>query len=256
MYLSEVAIAKSVCLYVAATVVCLCCIPPQPIPPSKFSEKYNSPSTSPEGEGRSTDHPAAAHLSTPLRSDYAGNRAIISYTMYPLAASMALLFTLDVFHTLDLFPQIMPVEHTTAARVFNGQLIVGLILSTTSSVVRLIAFQNLGRFFTFTLSILPDHKLITHGLYSYIRHPSYAPIPFIGIGTLLVMTAPGSVLYDSLGVESTRKLIAAQVLFTVGIVCVFARRADIEDEVLRKEFGKEWEEWARVVRYKFIPGVL
>lgn len=37
---------------------------------------------------------------------------------------------------------------------------------------------------------------------------------------------------------------------------VFMCRADVEDQVLRKEFGKEWEEWAQTVRYKFIPGIL
>jgi len=33
----------------------------------------------------------------------------------------------------------------------------------------------------------------------------------------------------------------------------FVCRAEVEDQVLRKEFGKEWEEWARKVPYKFIP---
>ena len=33
----------------------------------------------------------------------------------------------------------------------------------------------------------------------------------------------------------------------------FMCRAEVEDQVLRKEFGKEWEEWARKVPYKFIP---
>ena len=36
---------------------------------------------------------------------------------------------------------------------------------------------------------------------------------------------------------------------------VFLKRAEAEDRVLREEFGKEWEEWARVVKYKFIPGL-
>lgn len=35
----------------------------------------------------------------------------------------------------------------------------------------------------------------------------------------------------------------------------FVERAEVEDQVLKEEFGKEWEEWARVVRYRFIPGL-
>ena len=33
-------------------------------------------------------------------------------------------------------------------------------------------------------------------------------------------------------------------------------RAEVEDQVLRKEFGNEWEEWARKVPYSFIPYLL
>ena len=33
----------------------------------------------------------------------------------------------------------------------------------------------------------------------------------------------------------------------------FVCRAEVEDQILRKEFGNEWEEWARQVPYKFIP---
>jgi len=164
--------------------------------------------------------------------------------------------TLDTFHTLDLFPQVMPVHHPTTAQTFNAQLIVGLALTTAFSTLRFTAFHTLGRFFTYQLSILPDHKLVTHGLYSYARHPSYTAVPFIFAGVLLTVTAPGSVLYDSLGVDLTRKLMIVLALAIARGTYVFMCRAEIEDQVLRKEFGKEWEEWARIVRYKFIPGIL
>ena len=36
---------------------------------------------------------------------------------------------------------------------------------------------------------------------------------------------------------------------------VLVGRAELEDRVLRKEFGEEWEEWVRKVPYKFIPYV-
>jgi protein-S-isoprenylcysteine O-methyltransferase Ste14 len=35
----------------------------------------------------------------------------------------------------------------------------------------------------------------------------------------------------------------------------FVKRAEVEDQVLKEEFGKEWEEWARVVKYRFLPGL-
>jgi len=164
--------------------------------------------------------------------------------------------TLDTFHALDLCPRYMPVDHTTTARTLNTQLIVGLTLTTAFSALRFAAFQTLGRFFTYQLAILPNHKLVTHGLYSYVRHPSYTAVPFVFTGVLLTVTAPGSVLYEYLGADSTRKLMMVLGLGIARGTYVFMCRAETEDQVLRKEFGKEWEEWAGMVRYKFIPGVL
>ena len=170
---------------------------------------------------------------------------------------MAFITTLDTFHTLDLFPQTIPVDHTAAAAgTFNGQLLVGLVITTASSTLRLVAFQTLGRFFTYQLSILPEHKLVTHGSYSYVRHPSYTALIFCYVGMLLTVTAPGGVWYDYFGVNSTMRLATVGALSIGGVVYKLVCRAEIEDRVLRKEFGKEWEEWARVVRYKFVPGVL
>lgn len=32
-------------------------------------------------------------------------------------------------------------------------------------------------------------------------------------------------------------------------------RSPEEDELLRKSFGEEWEEWRKVVRYRVFPGL-
>ncbi|KAF9646381.1 ICMT-domain-containing protein [Thelephora ganbajun] len=258
MYLSAEAITKSVCFYVAATGVCLCTVPPQPIPSDELREKYNVSSTVSGDESCLVDRPTATRSPMSPRFDYKAASATFSLSYFPYIFSTWVVFmsTLDTFHTLDLFPQIMPVDHTTTARGFNTQLIVGLALIITFSALRFAAFQTLGRFFTYQLSILPDHKLVTRGLYSYIRHPSYTAVPFVFAGVLLTTTAPGSVLYDYLGVDSTRKLMVVLAFAIARGTYVFVCRAEVEDQVLQKEFGKQWEEWTRVVRYKFIPGVL
>lgn len=258
MYFSAGVISKTICLCAAATGVCLGILPPQPTPPDEFGEKYTDPSASPHGEGYSAGHPIATRLLKFLRFDYnaASRTSFLSYFPYLFSTSAVFMSTLDIFHTLGLFPQIIPIEHTAAARTFNGQLIIGLTLTVTSSAARLVAFQNLGRFFTYRLSILPDHKLITHGLYSHVRHPSYTAILTLIAGVSLTVTAPGSVLYDSLGVESTRKLMTVIAVVIAVLTRLAVHRTGIEDQVLREEFKEEWEGWARVVKYKFIPGVL
>jgi len=258
MYLAPEAVTKSVCLYVAATGVWLCCVPPQPPPSKELREKYNDPSTTSDGKTSSADHAAVTRPPAPPQFDYkaAGAKFALSYFPYIFSAWVMFMSTIDTFHALDLFPQVMPVDHTTTSQTLNTQLIVGLTLTTAFSALRWAAFQALGRFFTYQLSILPDHKLVTDGLYSYVRHPSYTAVPFVYAGVLLTITAPGSVLYDYLGADSTRKLMIVLALGIARGTYVFMCRAETEDKVLQKEFGKEWEEWARAVRYKFIPGVI
>ena len=232
--------------------------PPQPIPSGESREKYNDPLTPSPDEGHPADRQTGAYLLTSPRFDYKAASAKFGTTYFPYIFSTWVVFmsTLDTFHALDLFPHIMPIGHKTTIRAFNTQLIIGLMTTIAFSTLRIVSFQTLGRFFTYQLSILPDHKLVTHGLYSYVRHPSYTAILSMFAGVLLTVTAPGSVLYDSLGVESTERLMILLALAIAYGTYVFAHRASVEDQVLRKEFGREWEEWARVVRYKFIPGVL
>ena len=247
MYLSAEAIAKSAWLYLAAIGVHLAIVPPQPKPSKEFCEKFKAPSTISQGESCPTV--------APHRFDYRAASATftLSYFPYILSTWMACMSTLDTLHALDLFTDIMPTGHTTTARTFNAQLIIGLVLTTASTALRYASFRTMGKLFTFQLAILPDHRLVTHGVYAYCRHPSYTATPFIFAGLVLTVTSPGSVLYDYLGADLTRKLAAALALAAARGSYVLVDRAEIEDQVLRKEFGKEWEEWARKVPYKFIP---
>ena len=258
MYLSAEAIAKSVWLYTAAAGVRFAIIPPQPKPSDTFCKKFHESKTIPDDENSSAKQPAVVHPPTSPRFDLKTAAATFTLSYFPYLFTTWVFFmsTLDTFHTFDLFPQIMPVDHTSAARKFNAQLIAGLILTTAFTALRFASFRTMGKLFTFQLSILPDHSLITHGVYSYIRHPSYTATPFIFAGVLLTITAPGSVLYDYLGFDLTRKLIIVLGLAAARGSYVLVGRAEVEDQVLRKEFGEEWEEWARVVKYKFIPGLL
>ena len=247
MYISTEAIAKSVWLYVVALAVCLAIVPPQPKPSEEFRKKFNIRLTTSSGESYS------AVTSPQLDYKTASAAFTLSYFPYIFSTLVVCMSILDTLHALDLFTHIMPVDHTATARSFNAQLIFGLALTTASTALRFAAFNTLGKLFTFQLAILPDHKLVTNGVYAYCRHPSYTATPFIFVGVLLTFTAPGSVLYDHLGVDLARKLATALALAAVRGSYVLVDRAEVEDEVMRKEFGKEWEEWARKVPYKFVP---
>jgi len=247
MYLSAEAITKSTWLHIAAIGVCLSIVPPQPKPSENPRERFNTSLTA--------SNSGSCTVAASPRFDYKAASATftLSYFPYLFSTWVVCMSMFDTIHALDLFPQIMPISHTTTARTINAQLIIGLILTTASTALRFAAFRTLGTLFTYQLAILPDHKLVTNGIYAYCRHPSYTATPFIFAGVLLTITAPGSVLYDYLGVDLTRNLMVVLGLAAARGSYVLVGRAEVEDQVLQKEFGKEWEEWARKVPYKFIP---
>ena len=54
--------------------------------------------------------------------------------------------------------------------------VTGLGLFLIALVVRLTAIRTLGKFWSLHLEIRPEHELVTHGIYRYLRHPAYLAI--------------------------------------------------------------------------------
>ncbi|KAF7791498.1 hypothetical protein EIP86_002514 [Pleurotus ostreatoroseus] len=109
----------------------------------------------------------------------------------------------------------------------------------------------MDRFFTWDLAIKDDHKLITSGPYSVVRHPGYIAAAMIGVGTLLCHFGTGSWFISYGGLETFWGKIFAfawssLVVFTPTMLC---SRVNVEDEVLHKQFGKIWEDYARRTPY-------
>lgn len=79
----------------------------------------------------------------------------------------------------------------------------------------------------------------------------------MGIGNILMHLAPGSWVRESGILDTTvGKIVAAT--FVAHWMIVFPLslgRVKIEDEVLSKEFGDEWQAWAQRTPYKMIPYV-
>ncbi|CDO69852.1 hypothetical protein BN946_scf184884.g11 [Trametes cinnabarina] len=136
--------------------------------------------------------------------------------------------------------------------------LVGAVLCAIGGVVRILCYRALGRHFTFELSLRKDHKLVTDGPYSVVRHPSYTALIMVTVGTLLCLTGSGSWLSES-GILNTligRLLVIAWAAEVVWIPIVMILRVGTEDEILRKEFKDEWEAWSKRTPYKLIPGLI
>jgi len=104
--------------------------------------------------------------------------------------------------------------------------VVGIILIVLGIIIRWTAIFSLKRQFTVDVAITKNHRLITGGIYHYVRHPSYtgALLSFLGLG----FTIPN---YFSL-----------PVLF-FPICSVFLYRIHVEDAALTSAFGEEYRKY-------------
>ncbi|KAL4061998.1 hypothetical protein V8B97DRAFT_1919485 [Scleroderma yunnanense] len=136
----------------------------------------------------------------------------------------------------------------------------GACLVIVGSLIRRHCYRILGHFFTFELSIRKDHKLITSGPYSIVRHPSYLGAICMLVGSVLcafdrkswIVASSGLFPHDE--VSSTRTLWFLRAL-ALSLSSLALGRMNNEDAMLERTFGKEWRAWVEKVPYKLIPGV-
>jgi protein-S-isoprenylcysteine O-methyltransferase Ste14 len=112
----------------------------------------------------------------------------------------------------------------------------GVVLFAAGGALRLWPVHVLGHRFSGLVAIQPGHALVTDGIYSVIRHPSY-------LGLLLSSLGWGLAFRSAVGVVLTALLLPP----------LFARiRA--EERLLRSQFGVEYENYcARTSR--LLPGL-
>ena len=141
---------------------------------------------------------------------------------------------------------------------FTSTFLIGTFLCLVGGIMRIFRYRALGRHFTFELSIRKNHKLVTDGPYSIVRHPSYTALIMVTIGTLLCLTSAGSWLAESgiMGTLIGRLLVVAWAAEVAWIPVVMIMRVGTEDEILRREFKDEWLAWSQRTPYKLIPGVI
>jgi len=133
--------------------------------------------------------------------------------------------------------------------------IVGSASVIIGGLMRLSCYRTLGRLFTYELSILKDHRLVTTGLYGIVRHPSYLGYTFSLIGLCLCLMTRGSWLMET-GVLNSwvgRVVVGSWHVWAWYLwSCIFSR-AHKEDEYLREQFGQQWVEWQKRVPYRILP---
>ena len=135
--------------------------------------------------------------------------------------------------------------------------VVGALFMIFGGLIRAACYREMGRMFPFHLSLRNDHKLITGGPYSLVRHPAYTGLTFALLGVTLCALSDGMWWMES-GVMKTIAGKAIALLWTCMVLLSFkiTGRAWKEDELLKMQFGQEWEDYAKDVKYMFVPGLI
>jgi protein-S-isoprenylcysteine O-methyltransferase len=113
----------------------------------------------------------------------------------------------------------------------------GLFLLVAGLGLRWTAILTLRRYFTVDVAVQPGQRIVTSGIFRYLRHPSYA-------GTLL----------SFIGLALSFGNWISSVVLVVPVTLAFARRIRIEERALTEAFGSEYLEYCRTT-WRLFPGV-
>jgi protein-S-isoprenylcysteine O-methyltransferase Ste14 len=117
---------------------------------------------------------------------------------------------------------------------FSEFSVTGLVLFVVGVGIRLAGKRALGKYYSYGLRVLPDHKLVTGGVYRYVRHPISLAVLIYGPGIPLIFSS----LYGF--------------LITLALIPLVLYRIEIEERMLIQKFGDEYRDYIRRTK-KLIP---
>ena len=114
----------------------------------------------------------------------------------------------------------------------------GILLMLLGVLVRQWAIAVLGRFFSLTVRVATDHRVVTRGPYRLVRHPSYTGvlITFIGLG---------------LAVQSLGGLLVLLGVFSLS----YGYRIRVEEKTLLSELGPDYASYMRRTK-RLVPFII
>ncbi|KAJ7133351.1 hypothetical protein C8R44DRAFT_663896 [Mycena epipterygia] len=133
--------------------------------------------------------------------------------------------------------------------------LLGTGLLVAGATIRIRCFREMGRHFTFALSLRDGHRLITTGPYAVVRHPSYTGVIMVVLGKTLGLMYDGSWWFDGGHGTLWGRFLALNFLACSILQVRVCLRGGKEDAYLKKAFGEQWVQFAKKVPYMYIPGV-
>ena len=130
----------------------------------------------------------------------------------------------------------------------------GFILMIVGGLGRIWCYRTLGQFFTYQLTIQKSHELVASGPYAYLRHPSYTFAYLLTAGMFIVHQRLVTLSQHSFVIIVGSGL-PGFLMFSLIFVSLIFQRVAREEEELKKQFGKQWTDYASK-RARFIPWIL
>ncbi|KAF9435905.1 hypothetical protein BGZ76_005272 [Entomortierella beljakovae] len=122
--------------------------------------------------------------------------------------------------------------------------------------LRVWSFRTLDRFFTFSLTIRPNHRLVQTGPYRLLLHPSYTGLMLTGISYIFSLANEG--YWNKIIKPYMLIPVPGSLLVAIGLLISFGLtlfRIRGEEKMLSQHFGSEWTQHASE-RWRFIPYIL
>lgn len=113
--------------------------------------------------------------------------------------------------------------------------IAGLCLLGSGISIRVWAIRTLGRHFTATVMLTPDHRLVKSGPYKWVRHPSYLGAFMAIVGCPLFLNAYWAIL-------------VAVILMSIA----YYLRIGVEEKMLSTYFGRQYQDYKKNTK-RIIP---
>lgn len=113
----------------------------------------------------------------------------------------------------------------------------GVACLTLGLVLLYRSHADLGANWSVTLEIHETHRLVTTGVYRHVRHPLYSALLLYATGQALVL--PNWIAGPS---------------YLVALILLFALRIQPEEQMMREQFGKEYETYMSMTK-RLMPGV-
>lgn len=109
--------------------------------------------------------------------------------------------------------------------IFSMNSIVGISMVIIGLTINLVAAFTLRRSYSSTLEIREDHRLVTHGIFRFIRHPIY-------LGSIIVSFGVPVFVWTLYGF-----------LILAGLVPLVLHRIKLEEKMLIEEYGDTYRKY-------------